>query len=453
MTWDDDDALWGDAMASPHERRQADRFFAELTGESVVPYRNERADPFYESLTDEAVSNHTFQIRNRVVRSGTVADCDIELTGAGGTVRGNGGAHGRVVIDVGNLADGGYTLQATPRSNSTATVGPALAAATPRPSRIWRTLSANATVQSGRITSIAHPDVSISGRTITLRIQPVWMASPNRRARPVDTPIDLAIVHHTAGRTAGPAINTFLHAGSTSAHYVIDVDGQIIKMVHESETAAHAGISHWAGRDSLNSTSIGIEIVHRSGPYPAAQITAVTTLLQSIRAAHPNIPVRRIIGHADIATHGTPRRLGRKAGDPGPEFPWFTLAVAGLGMPVPTSVSMAIQQSIRSNLGLPAIYGNFFTLVTGGRLRSGDRDSTQTFGRRRRPAITHAVINELQTDLSVIGYFSPVDGTFGGQTTAAVRAFQEHFFSGSIARAAHPGQVDERTAEAIKAVR
>ena len=126
----------------------------------------------------------------------------------------------------------------------------------------------------------------------------------------------------------------------------------------------------------------------------------------------------------------------------------MSVKTAGLGLPIPSAARLSVISTLR-RWWLPSIYGEFFETVPGGRLRNGDRDSTQRFGGRRRPTITTAVIAELQTDLQSIGYFCPVDGRYDRRTQGAVQAFQEHFLS----RTRPNGHVDEATAEAIKFVR
>ena len=98
---------------------------------------------------------------------------------------------------------------------------------------------------------------------------------------------------------------------------MIDTNGQIVKMVRDEESAHQAGVSFWSGVNGVNDNSIGIEIVNRSGAYPAAQYTALLGLLDRLLAAHTGIDRRRIVGHSDIATdgHGV---LGRKSLRPGP---------------------------------------------------------------------------------------------------------------------------------------
>lgn len=251
------------------------------------------------------------------------------------------------------------------------------------------------------------------------------------------------MVHHTAGPLIGPAINTFLSSSEgTSAHYVIDTDGQIVKMVRDEESAHQAGVSFWSGVNRVNDNSIGIEIVNRSGAYPAAQYTALLGLLDRLLTAHTGINRRRIVGHSDIAHNGH-FVLGRKSSDPGLEFEWTRLEARNLGM-VPL-------------IGpLPLMYGGFFTAVPTGSFRKGDNDSHHRFGGSTTVAgVTGTPVQEIQEDLRDIGYsVGTPDGDFGHKTEAAVQMFQEHFFSGPRKRSTRPdGRVDRDTAEMIKRVR
>ncbi len=112
-----------------------------------------------------------------------------------------------------------------------------------------------------------------------------------------------------------------------SAHYVLAEDGTVYRLVPEDRVAWHAGQSWWRGRERLNETSIGIEIVNLHGDrhdYPPRQIAALIELCGAILARHPGIEPRNVVGHSDIA----PRRKI----DPGLRFPWKTLADAGIGL-------------------------------------------------------------------------------------------------------------------------
>lgn len=394
-----------------------------------------------------------FRVLNRSFNE-SVANVDVEvLDNSNVLVRGRTNQQGRVNLDLTGVPDGTFRLRITPPDHTADPVGPDIASTVPRPERIWRALDTTVSVRGEQVIDVADVspnEMEISGNRIIVKLQPVWMRSPNQSSRPVGVDITHIVVHHTAGFR--PVPDHFVNPPPrSSAHYVVATDGQVVKMVHESEQSWHAGCSHWEGREHVNRFSVGIEIVHRSGPYPQAQYDALIDLLNLIQTAH-SIPANHIVGHSDIGIciPGNPhcnclvKRLGRKASDPGLDFEWTFLENAGLGI---------IE---RPDPQPPTIYGGFFTVVPNGRLQSGDNDANQIYGGRRRPSITTAIIDELQTDLSDIGYFCPVDGSFGQQTAWAVRMFQDHFFSGRRRRSDpgfRRGQVDLLTAETIKSVR
>lgn len=142
-------------------------------------------------------------------------------------------------------------------------------------------------------------------------------------------PLDALVLHYT-GMASGEAALARLRdpAAQVSAHYVVEEDGRVFRLVAEDKRAWHAGPSVWQGTNDLNSRSIGIEIVnggHDFGlpPYPDRQIEAVIGLCRDI-VERWRIPASRIVGHSDIAAD-------RKE-DPGELFPWRTLARAGVGL-------------------------------------------------------------------------------------------------------------------------
>ena len=152
--------------------------------------------------------------------------------------------------------------------------------------------------------------------------------SPNFDDRPVGTAIDILLMHYTGMRSAEEALTRMCSAeAKVSAHYMVDEDGTIISMVQESDRAWHAGVSYWLGKENVNGSSIGVEIVnpgHEFGyrPFPRSQIEAVIELCTGILERHPISP-DRVLGHSDVAP-------SRKE-DPGELFPWRTLSEAGIG--------------------------------------------------------------------------------------------------------------------------
>lgn len=131
-----------------------------------------------------------------------------------------------------------------------------------------------------------------------------------------------------------------LTQNQVSAHYLVPTvprlkDGQplLLQLVDEKKRAWHAGVSNWNGRNNLNDSSVGIEIVNtgytadQSGfrtwyPYTEEQIAAIATMAKDIINRY-NITPDNVVAHSDIA----PLRKQ----DPGPFFPWERLAQMGIG--------------------------------------------------------------------------------------------------------------------------
>jgi N-acetylmuramoyl-L-alanine amidase len=152
--------------------------------------------------------------------------------------------------------------------------------------------------------------------------------SPNHAPR-TDQPVDILVLHYTELplQESLDILSDDTREGRVSAHYVLAEDGTAYRLVPEDRTAWHAGKSYWRGREALNATSIGIEIVNLQGDkhdYPTAQIAALIELCTGIVARHPGIVPRNVVGHSDIAPQ---RKI-----DPGRRFPWQTLASAGIGL-------------------------------------------------------------------------------------------------------------------------
>jgi len=139
----------------------------------------------------------------------------------------------------------------------------------------------------------------------------------------------MLVLHYTGMATAAAALARLSDPEArVSAHYLVEENGVIWRLVPESRRAFHAGISCWEGEQDLNAVSIGIEIVnpgHDCGyrHFPEAQMAAVEYLCQDLVARYP-IPPHRIVGHSDIAPE-------RKS-DPGELFDWARLARAGVGI-------------------------------------------------------------------------------------------------------------------------
>ena len=114
--------------------------------------------------------------------------------------------------------------------------------------------------------------------------------SPNLSDRSADGAIDMVVLHYTGMQSARAALERMCDpAAEVSAHYMVDEDGGVFRLVLEDKSAWHAGVSYWRGATDINDRSVGIEIVnpgHEFGyrPFTAPQMAAVRSLLGDIVA-------------------------------------------------------------------------------------------------------------------------------------------------------------------------
>ncbi len=222
--------------------------------------------------------------------------------------------------------------------------------------------------------------------------------SPNHDARPTGQPVDMLLLHYTGMPTAEAALARMCDpAAKASAHYCIDEDGTVLRLVAEDRRAWHAGVASWAGATDINGRSIGIELVnpgHEFGyrPFPEPQMAALIELAKEILSRHPILPAR-VLGHADVAP-------ARKE-DPGELFDWARLAAEGIGLwpadppatAKPTSIAEA-QRLLRS-LG--------YAVPDTGRADEETRAVLRAFQRHFRPAaVTGALDDESFARLAAV---------------------------------------------------
>lgn len=158
--------------------------------------------------------------------------------------------------------------------------------------------------------------------------------SPNADARPVDTTIDLLVIHNISlppgqfmtGAVARLFTNLLdaeqhpyyarLLGLRVSAHFLIDRLGGLTQFVSTDQRAWHAGASmlevDGVRRERCNDFSIGIELEGCDDlAYSACQYGSLAALTSAL-AQH--YPIAHLRGHSEIAP-------GRKS-DPGSAFDW-----------------------------------------------------------------------------------------------------------------------------------
>ena len=155
--------------------------------------------------------------------------------------------------------------------------------------------------------------------------------SPNCDER--ELPVSMIVLHYTGMPDAEGALDRLTSPDAmVSAHYLVDEDGTIYRLVDESKRAWHAGKSRGGGVTDVNRAPGGRAIGntgHAIGdrPVPAEQMASVIPLVADIKERH-GIGRGNVVGHSDVAP-------ARKE-DPGELFPWDALAKRRLALPSPT---------------------------------------------------------------------------------------------------------------------
>ena len=196
--------------------------------------------------------------------------------------------------------------------------------------------------------------------------------------------VSMVVLHYTGMPSGAEALERMCDPETeVSAHYMIDEDGTVFRLVDEDKRAWHAGKSFWRGITDVNSASVGIELVnpgHEFGyrPFTDAQMEALVPLLADIRTRH-DIPRANVVGHSDIA----PARKD----DPGELFDWEMLAERHLALP-------------RPDISLGNLFDNDGAFMLGlerfGYDISDQQSAVRAFQRRWRPhQITGEVDNEI----------------------------------------------------------
>ncbi|NMM27054.1 MAG: 1,6-anhydro-N-acetylmuramyl-L-alanine amidase AmpD [Glaciimonas sp.] len=160
--------------------------------------------------------------------------------------------------------------------------------------------------------------------------QALRVVSPNCDARPIDSGIDLLVIHNISlppGQFGGESICELftnrldcdahpyfdrLRALRVSAHFLIRRDGVVVQFVSANDRAWHAGPSSFGERGRCNDFSIGIELEGTDfEPYAEPQYVSLAALTFALQARYR---LTDVAGHEHIAP-------GRKT-DPGPFFDW-----------------------------------------------------------------------------------------------------------------------------------
>lgn len=153
--------------------------------------------------------------------------------------------------------------------------------------------------------------------------------------RPTNFPVTFVVIHDIEG-TAQNALNVFQNpASGVSIHYIVDSDGTVYQLLHDTDIAYHAG-NYW-----YNQRSVGIE--HAGFDATGFQWYNATEYLASAKLAAYllqkfNIPLDRstVVGHENVPAPTlafAPNHV-----DPGPYWLWdyYFALIHKQGVPYPT---------------------------------------------------------------------------------------------------------------------
>lgn len=157
--------------------------------------------------------------------------------------------------------------------------------------------------------------------------------------RPQTATINAVVIHYTSAMNVAPETPYDLQAivriftgdtvpsgPRTSAHYLIDREGRVFRLVDERQRAWHAGFSRMPdGDENVNDFSVGIEMMCKPDDlFTSQQYASLITVVTNLRKRY-HIEYERIVGHDMVRAlynkhHSEAPKPSKE--DPGPAFQW-----------------------------------------------------------------------------------------------------------------------------------
>ncbi|MEG2465638.1 MAG: N-acetylmuramoyl-L-alanine amidase [Kiritimatiellia bacterium] len=113
------------------------------------------------------------------------------------------------------------------------------------------------------------------------------------------------IILHTTEAEASSSLKKLSRNGE--AHYCVDRDGKVYRLVNRRRVAYHCGTSMWNGKRNIDDVSIGIEVVgYHDRVLTSAQYRALNELILLLQKLYA-IKDINVMPHSQVA-YGTPNR-------------------------------------------------------------------------------------------------------------------------------------------------
>ena len=152
---------------------------------------------------------------------------------------------------------------------------------------------------------------------LLLQLQIIQKPLPIRKKEIRDSTLSHIVIHNDGSNSSVNSVFATLKRRSLQYHYFIDKAGTTYNFVPVHLKASHAGISRWNNLIDWNDFSISVCLQGSDrAEYSDNQYISLQLLISALYHRYPDLPIRKILGHSDIAY---PR--GRKK-DPGKYFEW-----------------------------------------------------------------------------------------------------------------------------------
>ena len=146
-----------------------------------------------------------------------------------------------------------------------------------------------------------------SGSIEAAELRTVNRYSPLNSERAPRRATEYIVLHTTEGPAKG-SLDKLRRYGE--AHYMVDKDGTVYRVIDRNRIAMHAGRSMWAGRTNIDEVSLGIEVVgYHDKPLTRPQLTALKELLRQLQSVY-RVPDSKVLPHSMVA-YGRPNRWHR----------------------------------------------------------------------------------------------------------------------------------------------
>ncbi|MBZ5498809.1 MAG: N-acetylmuramoyl-L-alanine amidase [Acidobacteriia bacterium] len=129
--------------------------------------------------------------------------------------------------------------------------------------------------------------------------------SPKNKRRPLRPHTLYIVLHTTEGAEAG-SLDKLWRRGE--AHYFVETNGRVLRIIDRAKIATHAGRSMWEGHRNIDNYALGIEVVgYHDREINEAQYAALGDLLRMLQRTY-RIADKRVLTHSMVA-YGRPNRF------------------------------------------------------------------------------------------------------------------------------------------------